>query len=129
MESSETDGKKSINKPDWQAYIIALAIYYRILGRNALKDIFSKGAPIWWILAVCWGVASFSVISNYYQTKASPEYVNELWFLFSLLWAQFGLAVAFRALVKRNFRLLADKLFMAVFPPLVLHFSLFSTIM
>jgi hypothetical protein len=55
--------------------------------------------------------------------------MNELWFLFSLLWAQFGVAVAFRALAKRNFRLVADKLFMAVFPPLVLHFSIFSTIM
>ncbi|MBF0383054.1 MAG: hypothetical protein HQL69_18690 [Magnetococcales bacterium] len=129
MESSETNSKKITTKPGWQTYIIALTIYFRILGRNALKDIISKGTPIWWILAFCWGVASFTLLSNYYHSQANPQYMNELWFLFSLLWAQFGVAVAFGALAKRNFRLVADKLFMAVFPPLVLHFSIFSTIM
>ncbi|MBF0382221.1 MAG: hypothetical protein HQL69_14450 [Magnetococcales bacterium] len=129
MESGETNSKKNLAKPSWVEKGIALKIYYRILLVNAFKDIAAKGTPIWWVLAICWGVASFSVISHYYQTQASPQYMNELWFFFSLLWAQFGLAVAFGALAKRNFRLLADKLFMAVFPPLVLHFSIFTTIM
>ena len=128
MDFSETKPKKTVGKPEWQARLIGVLTYLRIMVQIAFQNIAANGTPLWWIGAACWGVASFAVLSNY-QTFGDSEYVNELWFLFSLLWAQFGVAVALGALVKRNFRLLANRLFMATFPPLLLHLSLFSTVM
>ncbi|MBF0447288.1 MAG: hypothetical protein HQL67_03720 [Magnetococcales bacterium] len=129
MNLSDSDRKRTVVKPQWYQHISALAIYYRILGVNAVEKVAAKGTPLWWILALCWGGLSFVVLSNYYQSQTNPIYMNELWFLLSLLWAQFGFAVAFGALANRNIPLLIDKLFMAVFPPLILHFAIFTTVM
>ncbi|MBF0382890.1 MAG: hypothetical protein HQL69_17855 [Magnetococcales bacterium] len=128
MDFSDTDPKKIVAKPDWQTRSIAVLTYLKIVTLIAFRNIAANGTPLWWIGAVCWGGASFVILSNY-QSLGNTEYLNEMWFLFSLLWAQFGVAVALGALFKKNFRLLADRLFMAAFPPLLLHFSLFATIM
>jgi len=61
-----------------------------------------------------------------YLEIGDPAYLNELWFVLSLLWWQFGFAGIFQCL-RRNER---DKLFpllmVASLPPLLLHFVMFS---
>ncbi len=86
-----------------------------------------KTPIIWWIMAGVWGVASYAILDNYIQI-GSPEHLNQIWFLCSLIWAQFGLAGAFAAMGRRQLKQAFDRLFIAVFPPLLLHLIVFSLI-
>ncbi len=85
-------------------------------------------APFWWVFAAVWVLASYSIIVEYAK-YGDPKYFHELWFVCSLFWAQFGFALIFSALLKTQKERVYDLLFLMLFPPLLLHFILFSFVL
>ncbi len=84
--------------------------------------------PLWLVGALVWGAVSVVVLSEYRGLGGQLRELNELWFLMSLLWAQFGFAAIFadwRRHRGRNFRAL---LLRTLLPPLILHVIVFGTL-
>jgi hypothetical protein len=74
----------------------------------------------WLIAAVVWGFLSMIIIVEYLK-GGETKYVNQLWFLMSLLWAQFGVAALFNCLMKRHKHQFFPLSLVTVLPPFILY--------
>ena len=78
-----------------------------------------------WILgALVWGTLSLIILLEY-REQPDPRYLNELWFLVSLLWLEFGFAGLFHCLRHGLRARLGRMLLVSLLPPLVLHLLIF----
>lgn len=96
-----------------------LVVFYEI------RKIFKMAPAIWWVMALLWGTASYSILHHFIDRgrEINPTFI---WYMCSLIWFMFGFAGIFSSLIKRTTHLIPNKLFIAVFPPLLLHFLFFS---
>ena len=78
----------------------------------------------WIIGAVIWGGLSLTILVAYIE-EGDFRYLNELWFLLSLLWMQFGFAATFHAIRRKRRRNLTNLLLVMFLPPLILRFIIF----
>ncbi len=84
----------------------------------------SKGFYRPWILAaIVWGGVSALVLNEYLRI-GDRNYLKELWFLLSLLWAEFPFAALFQDLRMRGGRNVAKLVPVLLLPPLVLGLML-----
>ena len=74
----------------------------------------------WIIGAVTWGLAS-AILLGHHLRQGSPTHWVELWFLFSLLWFQFGFAGLFSDLIKRRYGRIRERILVALAPPVLLY--------
>ncbi len=73
----------------------------------------------WIIAAVIWIILSLIIIVEYLK-GGETRYLNPLWFLLSLLWAEFGVAALFNSLMKRKRHKIIPLLLVTFVPPLIL---------
>ncbi len=78
----------------------------------------------WIIGALAWECLSLAVIGAYLG-QGDTEQLNQIWFLMTLLWLEFGFAGTFHALKRRGPRALPHLLPVILLPPLLLHFIIF----
>jgi len=74
--------------------------------------------------ALVWGVLSLTILLEY-RRQPNPQYLQEIWFLMSLLWLEFGFAGIFHCLRHGLRRRLGKMLLVSFLPPLILHFLVF----
>lgn len=74
----------------------------------------------WLVGALIWGSASLVVIAEF-RAVGDPRHLTEIGFLLSLLWAEFGFAAMFHAVLKQRGYRLKTLFLITVIPPLVLH--------
>ena len=81
-----------------------------------------------WVAGVlAWGGLSLVVLLQYRKLGGQARELNELWFLMSLLWAQFGLAAIYADWRHQGGRNLGPLVLRLILPPLVLHLVVFGT--
>jgi hypothetical protein len=80
----------------------------------------------WAVGAAIWLVVSFEVLSAYVE-QTDSAHLREIWFLLSLLWAQFGFAGVFQCLAHRRGRGLGILLLVILAPPLALYLLIVCT--
>ena len=74
----------------------------------------------WVFGAIAWMCISLVIIIEYLRMGES-KYLNQFWFLLSLLWLEFGFAGLFYLLVKRRGQQLTVFIMVTLIPPLVLY--------
>ena len=74
----------------------------------------------WFIGAWVWGIVSYVVLSEY-KKIGDPQYLGEICFVLSLLWAEFGFAAILKEVYSRRYRHLAAYAAIIVLPPLVMY--------
>jgi len=89
------------------------------------KNPFGPNA-LWVAGAVAWGGVSWLIVNEYRQLGGESRELQELWFLMSLLWAQFGFAAMFADWRRNRGRRIRILLLRTLLPPLVLHFVIFG---
>ena len=78
-----------------------------------------------WIFgALAWMCISLVIIIEYLNMGES-KYLNQLWFLLSLLWLEFGFAGLFSSVVKRKGEHLAVLVMLTLIPPSALYLLMF----
>jgi hypothetical protein len=82
----------------------------------------------WAIGALVWGLLSLTIINEHFRVSGGSDW-QEIWFLCSLIWFQFGFARLFSTLLKKQYHLLKDQLFMALLPPVVLYLFIAPSIL
>ncbi|MBF0357860.1 MAG: hypothetical protein HQL70_04575 [Magnetococcales bacterium] len=75
----------------------------------------------WWIGAIIWGGFSLTIINEHFRVSGGSHW-EEMWFLCSLIWFQFGFARVLVSLFRRQYSLLNEQLLVALMPPVVLYF-------
>ncbi len=70
----------------------------------------------WLYAATVWGFLSLVIIREYLR-GGETEYLNQLWFLLSLLWIEFGAAALFNSLIHRRRHQLLPLLMVTLVPP------------
>ena len=55
-----------------------------------------------------------------YLKAGETKYVNQFWFILSLLWAQFGLAAIFNSLMKKRVHRIYSLILITILPPVIL---------
>ena len=80
----------------------------------------------WLVAALAWGAASWLILHEYRQIGGQLRELQELWFLMSLLWTQFGFAFMFHDWLRNRGRRFRILLLRTLLPPLVLHFLVFG---
>ena len=128
MENCQTEKNPPLHKITWINRVNGLCFYGYLVVMYHFKKIVLKASPVWWLSATVWSVVSYIIISDYMRHGDAAN-VNHIWFLCSILWAQFGLASAFSSLMKNETDRIPGCLFRAVFPPLLLHLILFSIVL
>lgn len=78
----------------------------------------------WAIGGAVWLVLSLQVLSAY-KSQFGFAYLKEFWFLFCLLWAEFGFAGIYHCVRHRRGRNLGSLLLVVAVPPLLLYLLLF----
>ena len=73
----------------------------------------------WFIAASIWGFVSLIILVEYLK-GGDTRYLNQLWFLMSLLWAEFGVAALFISLMKGNRHQVFPLILVTVLPPFIL---------
>lgn len=73
----------------------------------------------WLIAATIWGILSLIILIEYLEAGES-RYLNPLWFLLSILWAEFGFAALFNCLMKRNLNQIWPLILITALPPFML---------
>jgi hypothetical protein len=63
-----------------------------------------------------------------YLKHGDPTYLNEIWFLLSLLWAEFGFAGMFHSIRNERGYRLGRLAIITLMPPLLLHLLIFSLV-
>ncbi len=81
----------------------------------------------WIVGALAWGAISLIVLDEYLESGAI-EQLNQIGFLMSLLWLQFGFAGVFQSIRNRGAKGLPALLLVIVLPPLLLHFIIFLAV-
>ena len=74
----------------------------------------------WIISAWIWGILC-SVILEEYKRKGDPLYLQDIFLMLTLLWAQFGFAGLFNALYSRRYNRLSGYAAITIVPPLILY--------
>ena len=75
-----------------------------------------------WILgALIWCTLSYVVLDEYKRT-GDPLYLEEIFYLLSLLWVQFGFAAIFNTVRSRRYARLNAYIAVTVLPPLAVYF-------
>ena len=83
---------------------------------------------LWVAGALVWGAISLVVLLQYRKLGGQVRELNELWFLMSLLWAQFVLAAIFADWRHNRGRNLGPLVLRLILPPLLLHLVVFGTL-
>ena len=106
----------------------AFSIYLRLAAQFELKKLGGKAPPVWLFGSLVWGMASYGLISRYasFGNLNDLNELKEMWLIYSLFWAQFGLAGVMVSLVKKARDKVYKYLFVTAIPPLLLHVAIFS---
>jgi hypothetical protein len=75
----------------------------------------------WSIAALIWGLFSYVIINEHFRISDGSHW-QELWFLCSLVWFQFGFAMVLISIFRKQFFLIKDQLLVALLPPVLLYF-------
>ncbi len=78
---------------------------------------------VWVVSAMLWLAFSTAVLDVHIDLSGGSHW-EEMWFLQSLLWFQFGFAGLFQTLLKRRFHQIRDRLLIALAPPVLLYLGL-----
>lgn len=128
MDPKSGESGLTVTESAWRRQVTAYVVYFRVLGRQALGDMWHRAPLRWWVGALVWGVASYAILVNHLEISGVAR-LNETWLICSLMWAQFGLAAVFAALTKRQMEVAANRLFITLVPPLLLHLIIFSIVL
>lgn len=74
----------------------------------------------WLVGALVWGGLSILIINEHFRVSGGSNW-QEMWFICSLLWFQFGFARVIVSLMRREFYLVKDQLLIALIPPVILY--------
>ena len=127
MENRETEKKPPIHKITMINRLKGICFYACLTILYHLRKIGRNASPVWWFAATIWGLVSYVIISDYLRYGDMAN-LSQIYLLCSLLWALFGFGAVFSSLMKNEIKRIPGCLFRAVFPPLVLHFVLFSIV-
>ncbi|MBF0446663.1 MAG: hypothetical protein HQL67_00535 [Magnetococcales bacterium] len=75
---------------------------------------------LWYLGAFVWGGMSLVLLDAHFRVSGGSQW-EEMWFLCSLFWFQFGFGRVFVSLMKRRFFQIKDQLLMALIPPVLLY--------
>ena len=78
---------------------------------------------VWIIAALLWLALSIAILGAHITVSGGSHW-EEMWFLQSLLWFQFGFAGLFQTLFKRRYYQIRDRLLIALTPPVLLYLGL-----
>ncbi|MBF0383651.1 MAG: hypothetical protein HQL69_21735 [Magnetococcales bacterium] len=78
------------------------------------------GVRRWWIAAIVWGGLSLAIINEHFRVSGGGSW-QEMWFLCSLLWFQFGIGRVMVSLFRKQHKLLREQLLIALLPPVALY--------
>ncbi|MBF0584491.1 MAG: hypothetical protein HQL80_09700 [Magnetococcales bacterium] len=106
----------------------AWTAYLRYLFLHGLREIGSLAPSHWWLAAMIWSMASYTLLQTLIHTH-DLVVVHTVWMFCALGWAQFGMAAVFVALGKGDKELAYNRFLFTLLPPLTLHFVLFSIIL
>jgi len=81
---------------------------------------------LWVVGALAWGALSWVILHQYRKLGGQHRELQELWFLMSLLWTQFGFAFMFADWRRNHARRFRVLLLRTLLPPLVLHLVVFA---
>lgn len=125
MRMNEIKRDATTTKGRWFARMNDLYTRGYLLTRFHLRELFAIAPAMWWIMAAIWGGLSLVLLSHYahYSRLVNPTFV---WYLCSLFWLLFGFAGVFSVITQGKKRVIMDRVFMALLPPLLLHVVFFS---
>ncbi|MBF0194884.1 MAG: hypothetical protein HQL71_10005 [Magnetococcales bacterium] len=74
----------------------------------------------WFIGALVWGVISLIIINEHFRVSGGSNW-QEIWFLCSLIWFQFGFGRIMVSLFRKQNKFLREQLLIALLPPVALY--------
>lgn len=112
-------------RPSMGKRLVALSTYCRLALLFEVRKLGVKAPPVWLFGSLIWGMASYWLISRYAPMGNIAE-LKEMWLIYSLFWAQFGVAAIMVSLVRKAKDKMYKYMFVTAIPPLLLHVAVFS---